>query len=36
MSVPTLIFFKQGQPASQLVGGISRRELEEAIRKVIG
>jgi len=36
MSVPTLIFFKQGQPASQLVGGVSRRELEEAIRKVIG
>jgi thioredoxin 1 len=36
MSVPTLIFFKDGKPAGQLIGGVSRRQLEEAIRKVIG
>src|SRR5262245_32133215 len=36
MSVPTLIFFKSGRQAGHLVGGVSRRQLEEAIRKVIG
>lgn len=36
MSVPTLIFFKDGKPAAQLIGGVSRRQLEEAIQKVIG
>ena len=36
MSVPTLIFFKDGKPAGQLIGGVSRRQLEEAIQKVIG
>jgi len=36
MSVPTLIFFRDGRQAGHLVGGVSRRQLEEAIRKVIG
>lgn len=35
MSVPTLIFFKGGAPASQLQGAVSRQTLEQAILKVI-
>ncbi len=35
MSVPTLLFFKGGRPADQIVGAVSRQTLEEAIRKVI-
>lgn len=36
MSLPTLIFFRGGQPASQITGALSRRELEQAILRVIG
>ena len=36
MSVPTLIFFKGGSPADQLIGAASRQSLERVIRKVIG
>lgn len=35
MSVPTLIFFKEGRPAHQLVGPSSRQALEQAILKVL-
>ena len=35
MSVPTLIFFKQGKPAHQMVGAASRQALEQAIQKVL-
>ena len=35
MSVPTLIFFKAGRPADQIVGSVSRQTLEQAIQKVI-
>jgi thioredoxin len=35
MSVPTLIFFKRGKPADQLVGAVSRQVLEQAIHRVI-
>lgn len=36
MSVPTLIFFKHGKPASQIAGSLARRDLEQAILRVIG
>jgi thioredoxin len=36
MSVPTLIFFKSGKAAEQLIGSVSRQVLEQTIRKVIG
>lgn len=35
MSVPTLIFFKEGKKAEQIVGLVSRQDLESAIQKVI-
>lgn len=35
MSVPTLIFFKGGKPANQMIGAVSRQVLEQAIQKVI-
>jgi len=35
MSVPTLIFFKGGKPANQMIGAVSRRVLEQAIQRVI-
>jgi len=35
MSVPTLIFFKGGKPADQLVGAVSRQVLEKTIQKVL-
>ena len=35
MSVPTLIFFKEGKPAHQMVGAASRQTLEQAILKVL-
>jgi len=35
MSVPTLIFFKGGRPADQLIGAVSRQTLDQAIQKVI-
>ncbi len=35
MSVPTLIFFRNGAPAHQVIGAVSRQALEQAIRKVI-
>lgn len=35
MSVPTLIFFKQGKPAETLIGAPSRQSLERTIQKVI-
>ncbi len=35
MSVPTIIFFKGGKKEEQLVGLVSRKDLESAIRKVI-
>ena len=35
MSVPTLIFFKQGKPAHQMVGAATRQALEQAIEKVL-
>ncbi len=36
MSVPTLIFFRNGSRADQIVGAVSRQTLEGAIKKVIG
>jgi len=35
MSVPTLIFFRDGSPAHQMIGAVSRQALEQAIRKVL-
>ena len=35
MSVPTLIFFKGGKPAQQMVGPPSRQALEQVILKVL-
>ncbi|HKY31939.1 MAG TPA: thioredoxin domain-containing protein [Candidatus Polarisedimenticolia bacterium] len=35
MAVPTFIFFKDGRPAETIAGAPSRRELEQAILKVI-
>jgi len=35
MSVPTLIFFRNGAPAHQVIGAVSRQALEQAILKVI-
>jgi thioredoxin 1 len=35
MSVPTLIFFKGGKPADQIVGSVSRQALEQTIQRVI-
>ena len=35
MSVPTIIFFKGGVPAHQMVGAASRQALEQAIQKVL-
>jgi thioredoxin 1 len=36
MSVPTLIFFKRGNRADQIIGAVSRPTLVGAIKKVIG
>lgn len=36
MSVPTLIFFKNGSSAETIVGAVSRQKLEGSIKKVIG
>ncbi|MFA5356011.1 MAG: thioredoxin [Candidatus Omnitrophota bacterium] len=33
MSIPTLMFFKQGQVAGQLVGALSRSELKKKIEE---
>lgn len=35
MSVPTLIFFKGGKAADQIIGSVSRQALEQTILKVI-
>lgn len=35
MSVPTLIFFKGGKAAEQVIGAVSRQSLERVIQKVI-
>lgn len=35
MSIPTLIIFKNGMPAAQLVGAQSKDKLKEAIEKAI-
>ena len=35
MSIPTLIFFKNGQPTSQLVGVVQKRELVEHVLKLL-
>jgi thioredoxin 1 len=35
MSVPTLIFFKGGKPADQIIGSVSRQVLEKSIQKVL-
>ena len=35
MAVPTLIFFKAGVPADQIVGSVSRQVLEQTIQRVI-
>ncbi len=35
MSVPTLIFFKDGEPVKRLDGLIDREELEAAFREVV-
>lgn len=35
MSVPTLLFFKAGSKEQQLIGLVSRKDLESAIQKVI-
>jgi len=36
MSVPTIIFFKNGAPAGHLVGLVSRQVLEQNIQRVLG
>jgi thioredoxin 1 len=35
MSIPTLIIFKNGAPAAQLVGAQSKDKLKEAIEKAL-
>ena len=35
MSVPTLIFFKGGKQADQIIGSVSRQVLEQTIQRVI-
>lgn len=36
MSIPTLIFFKNGEKAEESTGALSKEQLEELIQKVIG
>ena len=36
MSIPTFIFFKNGEKVQQSVGAVSKEELEQVIRNVIG
>ncbi len=35
-SIPTLIIFKDGQPAEQIVGAVPKDHIEEKLEKVIG
>ncbi|MGD9974366.1 MAG: thioredoxin [Desulfatirhabdiaceae bacterium] len=35
-SIPTLIFFKNGEVANQVVGAVAKSKLEEMINSVIG
>lgn len=34
-SIPTLIIFKDGQPAERIVGALPKEELEDVIKRVI-
>jgi thioredoxin 1 len=34
-SIPTLILFKDGQPAERIVGALPKEELEDVIKRVI-
>lgn len=36
MSVPTFLIFKEGQVVEKVIGAVSKKELETAIKKVIG
>jgi thioredoxin 1 len=35
-SIPTLLLFKGGQVAGQIVGAVPKQKIEDAIKKVIG
>jgi len=35
MSIPTLLFFKNGQPVEKVVGAVPKRALTEAIDKLL-
>ena len=34
-SIPTLIFFKDGEVSEQIIGAVAKKKLEEAIAKVL-
>ena len=36
MSVPTFMIFKKGEPVETMVGGMSKTELEEKLKRVLG
>jgi len=35
MSIPTLLFFKGGQPVEKVIGAVPKRILKEAIDKLL-
>lgn len=36
MSVPTFMIFKKGEPVETMIGAMSKAEMEEKIKKVLG
>ena len=35
-SIPTLLFFKDGKPASSIIGAVPKREIKKQLDKVLG
>jgi len=35
MSIPTFVFFKQGEAVETIVGGMSKKDLEDKIEKIL-